>query len=834
MVNLTLLRRLNAIGNAEWLDTFFDLLNKLIQVTEIDESDPRLAITLIKGSKRYIRVNLGNRVVLSSEYKRGILVLAMILPADKENMARNLPGFMEEVEIHRFQGEPDSILVWFSVRGNAFTHASLLSAWEKAVLANRDLMKASPNRNKHVPELYEMAVDKELRAGQINMAIEGGFEDAELPDVSVAEREELLDEFLQEWPMDRLRAMTLEEYTNGDKKSFSYWLEFKTDSLGGIRGGSAYKFGVFFRQNLETHSSLTGHQSDDQYSWQTRYGSSPGEAFETVKGYLVQIAELAQAGSWKAIDAVPFGYTLRWKTAFLYSEGLAVPIYAAVRLHQVAAVLGIPPTKRNEVAPIQVALMAAKPEDESIFAYSDRLWKMVSGEVGQRFWKFSPGEGARLWDDMYGLGKAVISYDGHDYSDLTMAMIGDIWNKDPKTSNIVWSINFFVNDMQIGDVVFAFKGLKEIVGIGIVDGEYYWQPQPLLDQTYKGSREVNWVWKGNMKIPNAVRQDGVWHLDERKDEFKKYVQEAGDDIFQMLFEAAPGVDAPQSEGYSREDALKGLFMEDSEFEHLLQALKRKKNIVLQGPPGVGKTFVARRIAYAMMREKAGERVEIVQFHQSYAYEDFIQGLRPDDKGNFVLSDGLLLRFAEKAHKHPEKSFFLIIDEINRGNLSKIFGELMLLIEADKRNPDFAARLTYSPETKFYLPGNLFIIGTMNTADRSLAMVDYALRRRFAFLDLHPQFGSRFKAHLKSLKVSESMVSLLCRKLEGLNQTIASERDLGRGFCIGHSYFCHPPENEKELEDWYQGIIRYEVGPQLEEYWFDKSTKVKLEIEKLLS
>ena len=186
-------------------------------------------------------------------------------------------------------------------------------------------------------------------------------------------------------------------------------------------------------------------------------------------------------------------------------------------------------------------------------------------------------------------------------------------------------------------------------------------------------------------------------------------------------------------GYGVDELLDEVFMEKEEVDELLDVLKRKKNIILQGPPGTGKTFIAKRLAYGSMGEKDKGRLEMVQFHQSYSYEDFIQGYRPVSGGQFDRKDGVFLRFCERARKMPEKDFFFVIDEINRGNLSKIFGELMMLIEADKRGEGHRVQLTYSNKGEhFSIPKNVHIIGTMNTADRSLAMVDYALRRRFAF------------------------------------------------------------------------------------------------------
>lgn len=276
------------------------------------------------------------------------------------------------------------------------------------------------------------------------------------------------------------------------------------------------------------------------------------------------------------------------------------------------------------------------------------------------------------------------------------------------------------------------------------------------------------------------------------------------------------------------------FISEVDFLQTVALLKRKKNIILQGPPGVGKTFIARKLAYEIMQEVKDANIEMVQFHQSYSYEDFIQGLRPTQKGGFDLRDGIFYSFCQRALAHPDRPFFFIIDEINRGNLSKIFGELMMLIEADKREEKFALKLTYAEdeEDRFYVPSNLYIIGTMNTADRSLAIVDYALRRRFAFITLQPDYGNNFRSFLASKGLSAGMVEHICSAVTKVNSKIKEDINLGEGFQIGHSYFCTFTTNEDENK-WWNEILSFELKPLLEEIWFDDSTIVS-EVLKQLS
>lgn len=273
-----------------------------------------------------------------------------------------------------------------------------------------------------------------------------------------------------------------------------------------------------------------------------------------------------------------------------------------------------------------------------------------------------------------------------------------------------------------------------------------------------------------------------------------------------------------------------LLQADDFVQEALAALNYKRNLILQGPPGVGKTFVAQHLAEVLLGGRDSSRLRIVQFHQSYAYEDFVQGFRPDTRGGFRLRNGLFYEFCQLAQRQPDRPFVLIIDEINRGNLSKIFGELFLLLEADKRNAAYAITLTYS-ETPFFIPSNLFVIGTMNTADRSLAVVDYALRRRFAFMQLHPEFGEKFVQFLGEQGLDIIFAERLAVSMQSLNETIKQDPSLSDAFCIGHSYFLNPTQNHTL---WFRRIIALEISPLLHEYWFDDSDKATFEINKLLS
>ena len=292
------------------------------------------------------------------------------------------------------------------------------------------------------------------------------------------------------------------------------------------------------------------------------------------------------------------------------------------------------------------------------------------------------------------------------------------------------------------------------------------------------------------------------------------------------------------EPYSLDQVLKdGCFLDRSDVARLLERLRTRKNLILQGPPGTGKTWIAKRLAYALMREKDDNRIRAVQFHPNLSYEDFVRGWRPAGEGRLAIADGVFLEAIRDASARPSSAFVVVIEEINRGNPAQIFGELLTLLEAGKRTPNEALELSY-PDAEgkrrpVHIPENLYVIGTMNIADRSLALVDLAFRRRFAFVTLEPVLGVRWRDWVVEKRgVDPGLVEEIARRITELNATIAAS--LGNQFRIGHSYVTPTRRLEEgSTRAWFIQVAETEIGPLLEEYWFDSPKTARDALERLV-
>jgi 5-methylcytosine-specific restriction enzyme B len=440
-----------------------------------------------------------------------------------------------------------------------------------------------------------------------------------------------------------------------------------------------------------------------------------------------------------------------------------------------------------------------------------------------RFWIFSPGEKSSKWDEFYSKGIMGIGWDEmgdlkqYPSKDAMKTKMKELYGQDFTYVNAAHATWQFANELNPGDIVYAKKGMYKLIGRGVVESDY------IFDDTrdeYKHIHKIKWTDNGEWDHPGQAVLKVLTDITAYTDYLEKlealFIEYAGEEIH--------GIKEITYPEYTDADFLGEVFLDAERYELLINLLKRKKNIIMQGAPGVGKTYAARRLAYSIMGSRDSSRVMIVQFHQSYSYEDFIMGYRPTKDG-FELTPGPFYEFCKKAQDDNERDYFFIIDEINRGNLSKIFGELLMLIENDKRGEKL--RLLYSNE-QFAVPKNVHIIGMMNTADRSLAIIDYALRRRFAFFDLEPAFDSEgFKAMMT--ESDHPKYYALVEKIMVLNEFISNDETLGEGFRIGHSYLCLKDDVSDEL---LRAVIEYEILPLLNEYWFDERSKLEQWTKKL--
>ncbi len=445
-----------------------------------------------------------------------------------------------------------------------------------------------------------------------------------------------------------------------------------------------------------------------------------------------------------------------------------------------------------------------------------------------RYWLMSLGENARFWDECHRHGIACLGWD--DLGDLAQYQSREEISKQGLGKNDSLACWEFCSVMKPGDIIFSKRtkrGPGQVIGHGIVTSRYAFDEDR---EEYKNVREVKWL--SNFPEGVTVRdKDIVVKTLTDITQYREQVQQ---------FKVALGIDngAPARSSYSIDTILdEGAFLDRSELEQLESRLEDKKNLILQGPPGTGKTWLAKRLAYALIGQRDPRRVCAVQFHPTLSYEDFVYGWRPTDDG-LDLVDGTFLRAIEVA-KDSSVPFVVVIEEINRGNPAQIFGELITLLEADKRTEDAAIELAYARPGKpreVYVPENLYVLGTMNIADRSLALVDLALRRRFAFATLEPRLDDPWRNWVvEKLGVDGDLVADIQRRMVSLNDSIAGERGLGKQFRVGHSYVTPTRRLAPgETKAWFRQVVETEIVPLLEEYWFDDSERVRKERDDLLA
>ena len=720
---------------------------------------------------------------------------------------------------------------------------------------------------------------------------------------------QLRDEFLSTWSLEQVKEMAIDEYTNLNKDdSFCYWLEKKTEILGSIWGGSSFKFGIYKRRNTDREFEKNA-ISDGEYAWLDKYGKERDEAFNNVKNIIIDIIKKSQAGDFKAIDSIDLGNAIKWKIAHLYSDNRILNVFSKEKLIEIAKKLSIEFEKKISFYNLQDLVLKQKSPEEDYFTFAKRIWSLTANKEA-KYWLYSPGEQAVKWEEFYNEGIMAIGWDKlenlENYVDrksILKALINNYGGGEDQPNNVS-AIDDFCNGenkINVGDIVIAKKGTKNLLGYGKVISDYYFDEERAA---YKHCREVKWLKKG------------VWDVEDNLP--PKTLTDIKLEKAQYLLNIMNGNTQTQ------EDNL------------VIKLLKYKPQIILQGPPGTGKTREAKRIAKVLLglgendSLEGNEQFKLIQFHPSYSYEDFVRGIvaKPNEEGDgivYTAENKVLAEFAKEAlnnwsktqqntqaqkeqgvfeafiehikeelaqnedykypltesvyifdaddkrfkykgdnweahrkglnmnyidikriiesgikdrqgitkltnigglarqhasyflriiekyyefrknynpiiDKIPLKNYVLIIDEINRANLSAVLGELIYALEY--RGEAVQSMYTIEGENNLILPPNLYIIGTMNTADRSVGHIDYAIRRRFAFVNVLPK-------DLTS-ELGDQFDSVLFAKVTDLFNTNLSPEFKKEDVQLGHSYFIteHTPIDIR----W-----EYEIKPILLEY-----------------
>lgn len=606
--------------------------------------------------------------------------------------------------------------------------------------------------------------------------------------------------------------------------------------FGSIAGGAAYKFGLFFHKKTQSWTcgspakpvKLTENEAI-QKAEEIRNDLVAGAEIISSFGPLNSTADYEQL--YKQLEHIS-GINTVWRMKYyqMLFPILFAPFYGQDIQLDVLHFLNQTPSEIPFIRMGQIALFSKKcnipgivfghiwgrstnhnnkSNDSETNTLSDKKHKL-------HYWMYTVFDDTS-WMECQQKEIMVLGMDNiGDYSQydskesLRQELISTYDNSTSRKNQALMAWNF-ANKLAINDVIFA-KRSNTLVGKGIVTGDYIFDDSR---QEYKNIRTVKWLQIGEWEHPGKSVAKRLTDITPYTDYIEKLITIFTPDELDDV-DTQPEVDYPE---YSSADFLSDVYMSEQDYETLVNVLKMKKNIILQGAPGVGKTFTAKRLAYSIIGAKNPDRVQMIQFHQSYSYEDFIEGYRPTENG-FTIKKGSFYKFCKLAEDDDENDYFFIIDEINRGNLSKIFGELFMLIEKDKRGIEL--QLLYSDEN-FSVPPNVYIIGMMNTADRSLAMLDYALRRRFSFFTMKPGFNTiGFQTYQDSLKSDAFKKLISC--IKQLNSKIAADISLGEGFCIGHSYFCGLTAKTATVQT-LTSIIEYELIPLLKEYWFDEPEKI---------
>jgi 5-methylcytosine-specific restriction protein B len=621
--------------------------------------------------------------------------------------------------------------------------------------------------------------------------------------------------------------MTLEQYCLGlepRENSFCYWLEYKTRRLGSVAGGNAGKFVVYYNQETK------------QFVYNNNRYQTKEQAFEAIKSGLLVFLRLGDEGKFSQCDEIPpfeNAPVVRGKILNMYFPEKFLPIFSLDHLKDLCVQLGIQANLESPTS-MNLALLRFKQTNPLVSDWSnDKFFTFLYEKYPPtiQFWKIAPGENARLWSQCRDGGFICVGWgkigDMRQYTDSSAfkEMYKELDGAQKvRYSKEIWS---FAKEIKKGDVIVSNNGLKSIVGVGRVTGDY-WYDESRAE--YKHCIPVIWDITSEFPVPESARdiaktwfQGTVKKLDRQ--EYNLLLAE-GTDGGTMIDEGA--TESPRISSNGRyADICKKTFLPEAFFADCERLLATKKQIVLQGAPGTGKTFVAEQLATLWAGD--AERVKVVQFHESYGYEDFVHGLKPErdpvsKQTAFVPTPGIFLRFCEEIEKDkttPQPHYVLLIDEINRAKTARVFGELLYLLEYREKEVEL------QNGTRFSIPPNLYIIGTMNTTDKSIALVDYALRRRFAFVDLFPVINGQSVVLRKWLESNEiSNAAEVDGLFIALNAAIAQKDE---ALMVGHSYFMlkQAVEEKRFSPELLRFVWDYYILPLIAEYEY-QSTRAELE------